>query len=326
MRRREFVGLIAGTATWPLVARPQQPSMPMIGFLHSASAVGAAPLLTAFQRGLTDAGYIEGQNVAIEYRWADGQYRKLRALASDLVRRQVAVIFAAGVHASALAAQAATSTLPVVIVFEGDPVQYRLVSSLNRPGANITGVASSNLELFGKRLSLLRDMVPPARTVAFLAGTPQYLTYHDQTSAILAAGRVLGIEIIIFECRDDGDFDSAFKKMTEQRVVALVIGAFPLGNLNKVVALAARHNIPAMYPGRGFIPGGGLMSYGANYPALYQTAAVQYVARILKGDNPADLPMQQASKFEFVINLKAAKALGIDVPPQLLALADEVIE
>jgi putative ABC transport system substrate-binding protein len=211
-------------------------------------------------------------------------------------------------------------------VFNGDPVQYGLVESLNRPGGNTTGVTSIQNELAGKQLSLLHDMVPLATPVAFLSGTPGYLTYQEQTSAILAAGQTLELEIVIVECRRDSDFESAFETMVRRRAGALMVGAFPLGNLGKVIPLAARHKIPAMYPSRGLVFGGGLMSYTADILANYRLAGSQYVDRILKGEKPADLPVQQPTKFEFIINLQTAKTLNLTIPPGVLAIVDEVIE
>jgi putative ABC transport system substrate-binding protein len=247
-------------------------------------------------------------------------------LAADLVRSRVAVLVTVGAHASTFAAKGATSTIPIVFVFNGDPVQYGLVDSLNRPGSNTTGITSIDNELAGKRLELLHHMVPGATTVAFLSGTPDYTTYQEQTRAILAAGRALGLEILIVECRDDRDFESAFDTVLQLRAGALMIGAFPFRNVDRIVLLAARHNIPAMYPRRGFVAAGGLMSYTADILAIYRQVGAQYVARILKGSTPADLPVQQPTKFEFVINLSTAKSLGLTIPETLLATADELIQ
>jgi putative tryptophan/tyrosine transport system substrate-binding protein len=324
IRRREFITLLGSAAGWPLVASAQQSAMPVIGFLHSGSPGPNGEGIAAFRRGLADAGFIENKNVTIEYRWAFNQFARLPNLAADLVGLQPKVILAAGSLGPALAAKRATSTIPIVFQFGADPVKYGLVASLNRPGGNITGMAYIATELAGKRLQLLHELVPQTNAIAFLAGTPNYTTYQEQTSLMLQAGQALGLQILIVECRDDRDFEEAFATMVERRVGALIIGTFPFANLNKVVALAARHSIPTMYPGRGFVVDGGLVSYGSEL-TTYQLAT-QYVARILKGTKPADLPVQQSTKFELIINLTTAKALGLTIPPTLYALADEIIE
>ena len=225
-----------------------------------------------------------------------------------------------------LVTKRATSTIPIVFQFAGDPVKYGLVASLNRPGGNITGMTQISTELAGKRLQLLQEMVPQTNAVAFLTGTPNYISYREQTSLMLQAGQELGLQILIVECRDDRDFEQAFVTMIERRVGALILGTFPFANLIKVVALAARHSIPTMYPGRLLVVDGGLVSYGPDLRMTYNQLATQYVARILKGTKPADLPVQQSTKYEFVINLKTAKALGLTIPETLLATADEVIQ
>jgi putative ABC transport system substrate-binding protein len=326
IRRRDFITLLAGAAAWPITARAQQPGMPMIGYLSSGPPQPNGPDVSAFRAGLAEAGYFEGKNLAIEYRWGDANPARMRALAAELVNLRVVVLVAVGVNASAFAARDATSTIPIVIVFNDDPVQYGLVDSLSRPGGNVTGVTSMQNELAGKRLNLLHDMVPAAKTVAFLSGTPNFLTYRAQTSAVREAGQALNLDVLIVECRDDRDFESAFETMVQRRAGALMVGAFPIRNFDKTVALAARFNIPTMYSGPGFVVGGGLMSYSADFRAHFRLAGAQYVARILKGTKPADLPVQQATRFELVINLKTAKALGLTVPPSLFAIADEVIE
>ena len=273
-------------------------------------------------------GWAENKNVVIEYRWAFNQFARLPNLAADLVGLQPKVILAAGSLGPALAAKRATSTIPIVFQFGADPVKYGLVASLNRPGGNITGIASITTELAGKRLQLLHELVPQTNAVGFLTGTPSYISYREQTSLMLQAGQALGLQILIVERRDDRDFEQAFATMVERRVGALILGTFPFvfANLNKVVALAARHSIPTMYPGRGFVVNGGLVSYGPDAGTAYYQLATQYVARILKDTKPADLPVQQSTKFELILNLKTAKTLGLTIPETLLATADEVIQ
>jgi len=324
MKRRECIALLGGAAVWPLAARAQKPEMPAIGFLDWASPRPNASMVPAFREGLAEAGFVEGKNLAVEYRWANGQFEQLSALAADLVRRQVAVIVATGALSPARAAKAATSTIPIVFVYTGDPVKEGLVASLNRPGGNVTGVTVAT-DLAGKRLGLLREMAPQATTVAFLSGDSSFWLYERQTSSMLGAGRGLGLEVIVVECRSDRDFEMAFSTIEERRAAALILGTYPLGDLNKVVALAARHKIPAMYPGRRLALAGGLMSYGASFAGIYRQAGI-YTGRILKGERPVDLPVQLPTKFELVINLKTAVALGLTVPPTLLAITDEVIE
>jgi putative tryptophan/tyrosine transport system substrate-binding protein len=324
MKRREFIAGLGSAAAWPVAAWAQQPAVPVIGYLSSGPAQPNDPNVSAFRTGLAEAGYFEGKNLTIEYRWGDPNLARMRALAAELVNLQVAVLVAIGANASAFAARDATSTMPIVIIVNDNPVHYGLIDSLSRPGGNVTGITSMQNELASKRLNLLHDMVPAAKTVAFLSGTPNFLTYRAQTSAVREAGQALNLDILIVECRDDRE--SAFETMAERRTGALMVGPFPIRNLYKTVALAARFNIPTMYSGPGFVAGGGLMSYSANFRAINRLAGAQYVARILKGAKPADLPVQQATAFELVINLKAAKALGLTVPETLLAIADRVIE
>jgi putative tryptophan/tyrosine transport system substrate-binding protein len=312
VRRREFFAGLGGAVAWPLTARAQQRApTPLIGYIDSGPPQPKGPDASAFRAGLADAGFVEGQNLAIEYRWGNDDFRRIPRLAADLVRSRVAVIVTVGAHASTFAAKGATSTIPIVFVFGGDPVQYGLVDSLNRPDGNTTGVTLSDNELVGKRLELLHYMVSGVTTVAFLSGTPNYTTYREQTGAILAAGRELGLEILIMECRDDRDFESAFDTMLQRQARALTIGNFPFSNLDKIVALAGRHKIPAMYPSRALVAAGGLMSYTADRLATFRQAGAQYVARILKGSKPADLPVQRPTKFWFVINRQTARVLGI---------------
>jgi len=327
MRRREFIALLGGgaAAASPLGARAQQPAMPVIGFLDPGSPETAR--VDGFRQALADAGYVEGRNVAIEFRWANTQLERLRALAEDLVKHRVAVIVASGGVGAALAAKAATSTIPIVLAGGADPVRYGLVASLNRPGGNITGVTFILNELAGKRLTLLTALVPQEMTVAYLVGDQQAYEREAQlTSDLLAVARELGRQVIVLECRSTSDFDSAFATLVERRAGALLVSAFPLAfnNRDKILALAAHHQIPAMYPQSPYAYEGGLMSYFA--VVTLRQVVVDYVAPILKGAKPADLPIQQPTKFRLVINLKTAKALGVTIPDKLLALADEVIE
>jgi putative ABC transport system substrate-binding protein len=327
MRRREFITLLGGAAAaWPMAVRPEGAPVPVIGYLDGRAGTPDIGSAAALRAGLADAGFTVGKNVAIEYRWANNQANRLRALAVDLVKHEVAVIVAAASLAPALAAMEATSTIPIVFIYGGDPVRHRLVASMNRPGGNLTGMTFLTGELAGKRLDLLHQFVPQTTTIGFLAGTPNFILYTEQTTEILAAGRALGVEIVILECRSDRDYDAAFATLLRRGAGALLRGAFPLPNTGKVIALAARHGIPTMYTQRESAAAGGLTSYGASARALYRALGSQYVARILKGAKPADLPVQQPTIFEFVINLQTARTLALTVPPTLLAIADEVIE
>jgi len=328
MKRREFISLLGGAAvSWPLAARAQQPAMPVIGFLSLGSPRPMGRLVAAFRQGLAKAGYVEGQNVAIEFRWADfSQSARLPALAAELVHRQVAVIFTGGFGGPAFAAKAATSTIPIVFAYGGDPVKGGLVASLSHPGGNVTGVTAINAELVSKWLSLAGDLVPQATTVGFLSGDSSYLAfYEDQKSQILAAARALGRQVIILETRSDLDYEAAFKTLVQREAGALIVGPFAFRNTNEILALAARYKIPTIYPRRDYVEAGGLMSYAADYADTYRQAGV-YTGRILAGAKPADLPVMLATKFELVINLKTAKALGLEISPTLLATAHEVIE
>ena len=325
-KRRDFITLLGGAAAWPLAARAQQPAMPVVGFLGSGSPQPMGRLVAAFRQGLAKAGYVEGQNVAIEFRWADfSQSARLPALAAELVHRQVAVIFTGGFGGPAFAAKAATSTIPIVFAYGGDPVKGGLVASLSHPGGNVTGVTAINAELVSKWLSLAGDLVPQATTVGFFSGDSSYLAYEDRKSQILAAARALGRQVIILETRSDLDYEAAFKTLVQREAGALIVGPFAFRNTNEILALAARYKIPTIYPRRDYVEAGGLMSYAADYADTYRQAGV-YTGRILAGAKPADLPVMLATKFELVINLKTAKALGLEISPTLLATAHEVIE
>jgi putative ABC transport system substrate-binding protein len=322
--RREFIAGLGGAAAWPMVARTQQSAIPVVGYLDGRSSELNLRGVALLRRGLKQAGYVEGENVAFEYRWAENHFDRLPELATDLVSRHVAVIVASGGSAAAtLAAKAATATIPIVFVFGADPVKTGVVASLNRPGGNVTGVTFQSTELGGKRLELLHEMVPQETTIAHLTGQ----LGSDETSDILASARLLGLHVIVLECRSDGDLEAAFKTLIERRAGALIVGAFPflIENRHKILAMAALNKIPAMYPTLGFAVDGGLMSYSADERGSLFLAGF-YVGRILKGMKPADLPVQQPRKFVFVINLKTATALDLTLPPGLLAIADEVIE
>jgi putative ABC transport system substrate-binding protein len=327
VRRREFITLLGGAAAaWPVMAQAQQPAMPVIGFIHPGYPNAASSFLAAFHQGLKKAGFVEGQNAAIEYRWAGGQFDSIPGLVADLIERQVAVIVAVNGFVPIRAAKAATSTIPIVFAYGGDPVKQGLVASFSRPGSNITGVTFLTEALTAKRLELLRMLLPHAKTVGFLSGGARSSFYQqEQKDSMLEAGRALGLEIAIVEAASDRDFEAAFATMVERQVDAFVLSPLPYPNLDKVVALAARHKLPAMYPGRGLIAAGGLVSYGADFTNVYVQVGV-YTGQILHGAKPADLPVIQPTKFELVINLRTAKALGLEVPDKLLALADEVIE
>ena len=326
--RREFIAVLGGAAAaWPLAARAQQPAMPMIGFMHQGFAGPYAHILAAFRQGLKESGYVEGQNVAVEYRWANNELDRLPELAADLVRRQVAVIVAAGGAPTALAAKAATSTIPVVLVFGSDPVRLGLIASLNRPGGNVTGVTFLTTELMAKRLDLLRELVPQATTVAFLSGDQRVLVAQDMLQDVLAAAGTLGRQVVVVEARGDRDFEPAFATFAERRAGALVVGGSTLfdSNRDKLVALAARDRMPTIYQAREYVLDGGLMSYGASYGDAFRLGGL-YVGQILKGATPAKLPVEQSTRFELVINLKTAKTLGLEVPLSLLIRADELME
>jgi putative tryptophan/tyrosine transport system substrate-binding protein len=326
VRRRELIALLGGAAAaWPLAASGQQPAMPVIGLLHSASPDGYAPFVAAFRQGLKEAGYVEGQNAIIEYRWAEGQYDRLPALATDLIQRHVTVI-AATSSPAALAAKAATSTVPIVFTTGDDPIKLGLVASLNRPGGNVTGVSSLIAELGSKQLGLLRELAPGTTAVAVLTN-PNFPGTERQLRDVEAAARVLALQLTVLRASTDGEIDAAFAIMARQGGVALVVGVDPffLVRADQIVALAARHAIPAIYPLREFAVAGGLMSYGTDFAGSYRQAGI-YTGRVVRGEKPADLPVQRSIKFEFVINFKTAKTLGLAVPNSMQLLADEVIE
>jgi putative tryptophan/tyrosine transport system substrate-binding protein len=324
MKRRECIALIGSAAAWPFAARAQQPAMPVIGFLDGQSF--DLHLMTAFRRALQDGGYIEGKNVAIYFRSADGQTDRLVTLAGDIVGRRVAVIVTTGGGAATLAAYAATTTIPIVFVSGVDPVASNLVMSLNRPGSNATGVYIFEQVLEGKRLGLLHGLAPVAALIAVLLN-PTNANFQTQLRGVQDAARALGQQVSILSASTERDIDVAFATATESGARALLVSSDPFfsNERDQVVALAARHAIPAIYEGREFVMAGGLASYGTSLTDAYRQAGI-YVGRILRGEKAADLPIVQPTKFEFVINLKTAKALGLDVPPGLSSSADEIIE
>jgi len=326
MRRREFIAGVGGAAAWSLAARAQQSAMPVIGFLNSASPQPFAKYVAGFRTGLKETGYIDGQNVTIEFRWAEGHYDRLPEMAADLVRRKVAVLVSTGGEPSVLAAKAATTTIPIVFTSGIDPIRAGFVSSLSRPGGNVTGVNLFLTAIESKRLGLLRALLPGVKLIAVLFN-PKRQEYARQKADVEEAAHAIGQQIHLLSASNESEIDTAFASAMQLQAGAMLVGSDPFFNSqrNRIVALAARHAIPAMSDQREHALAGGLISYGTNISEGYRQAGV-YAGRILKGEKPGDLPVVQATKFEFVINLKTAKALGIEVPPNLSAQADEIIE
>jgi putative ABC transport system substrate-binding protein len=327
MKRREFIAMLSGAAAaWPLAARAQQPTMPVIGFLSTRARDESAHLAEAFHRGLAENGYTEGRNVAIEYRWADGRYDRLPALAAELARRPVTVLVAAGGQPAALAAKTATATIPIVAAFSADPVATGLVTSISRPGGNITGLSNLSIALEPKRLSLLREVVRSAGTVGVLLN-PTFPPSSDQLKDIEEAARAIGQQLDVLRASTDRELEAAFETIAQHRIPALLVASDPFFNIHreKLAILAARAAVPVMYGFRDYVVAGGLMSYGIDLADVYRQVGL-YAGRILKGAKPAELPVLQPIKFEFVLNLKTAKALNIKFSDDLLSLADEVIE
>jgi putative tryptophan/tyrosine transport system substrate-binding protein len=326
MRRREFIAGLGGAAAWPVTVRAQQAGMPVIGILGSQSPAATASNIAAFRRGLSETGYVEGKNVAIEYRWGQGQNNRLQALAADLVQRRVAVIVTAGGTPPALAAKAATATIPIVFAVGTDPIAFGLVASLNRPGGNLTGVTALFDEVAPKRLELLQELVPATTIIALLVN-PTNPNSETQSRDLQEAARKRGLRLHVLYASAERDFDAVFATIAQLRTGALLIGGDPFleGREEQIAALATRDGVPTISFSRSFPARGGLMSYGASLTEMFRLVGVD-TGRILKGEKPTDLPVQQSVKFELVINLKTAKALGLDVPPSLLARADEVIE
>jgi putative ABC transport system substrate-binding protein len=326
MRRREFITLLGGAIAWPNAARAQQPAMPVIGFLSAGTSELARDYVAAFHRSLADGGFVEGRTVGIEYRWIEGQNDRLPALAADLVRRQVAVIVAASTPA-ALAAKAATQTIPIVFNIGTDPVGIGLVANLAHPGGNITGVTNLNVELFKKCFELMHSLMPPASMIAVLVNPANVAQTANERATVQEAARALGARVVILNASSPSEIESVFEVLIGQRVGALVVSGeiFFLNQRDQLVELAARHAVPTIYAYREFPVAGGLMSYGADFAEPYRLVGV-YAGRILKGEKPANLPVQQATKVELVINLKTAKALGLNIPNTLIGRADEVIE
>ena len=327
MKRREFITLVGGAAaTWPFAGRAQQPAMPVIGFINAASPQPYARMLSAFLKGLSEVGYVENQNVKIDYRWAQGEIDRLPALVTDLVHREVTVIAATGTPA-ALAAKAATTTIPIVFEIGSDPVHLGLVTSLNRPSGNVTGVAQLAIEVGPKRLELLHEMIPKARIIALLADPTDRAVFENTTRGVQSAARSLGLDLHVLNVSTDRDLDAAFANLVQLRAGGVVIsgGQFFNSRSKQLAAAALQHAVPTISPYVDLAGAGGLMSYGTSITDAYRLAGI-YTGRVLKGEKPADLPVQQATKVELIINLKTAKALGITVPLPLLGRANEVIE
>jgi len=327
VKRREFIALLGGAAAWPLPARAQQPAMPVIGFLNTTSPDAIADLLRAFRQGLKDTGHLEGENVAIEYRWAENQIDRLPALVAELVRRRVAVIATIGGPPAAFAAKAATTTIPIVFLVGEDPARLGLVASLARPGGNLTGVNFFNTELAAKRLELLRDLLPTAKRVAVLVNPAEATNTGSVVKDAEGAARAMGLQIEVLNASTSREIDAAFATIVRERPDALFVGPGPFFTARRVqiALLAAIHRVPAIYPGRQYAEAGALMSYGASLADSCRQVGA-YAGRILKGAKPGDLPVVQSSKFELVINHQTARSLGLTVPPTLLSVADDVIE
>jgi putative tryptophan/tyrosine transport system substrate-binding protein len=324
--RREFIKLLSGVAaTWPLMARAQPLAIPVVAFVNSASADGYKPMVAAFRRGLMENGYVEGQNVTVEYRWAEGHYDRATAIALELVDRQVAVIVAN--TPGVLAIKSVIATTPIVFTTASDPVQAGLVASISRPGGNVTGATALAVELAPKRLELAHELVPTASIIAALINPTNRITAESQLRDLQEAARALGVQLHIAQASTEREFDAVFANLAELRPGALVIGTdgFFISRSEELAAMTVRHGVPAIFENREFVAAGGLMSYGGSLPDAYRLAGI-YVARILKGEKPGELPVQQSTKVQMFLNLKTAKALGITVPPPLLARADEVIE
>jgi putative ABC transport system substrate-binding protein len=327
MRRRDFMAIAGGAVAWPLAARAQQTAMPVIGFLHSASAATFADLVAAFRKGLSETGYVEGQNVTIEYRWGEGHNERLPALAVELVRRRVDVIATPVSTAATFAARGATATIPIVFVIGADPVKIGLVASLNRPGGNATGISDLGAELGAKRLALLRELLPGAARIAALVNPDNPYITQPFVTELQTAASAIGQKIEVVTASTNQEIDAAFAALVKMRADAFMISpeALFITRRVQILTLAARHALPALYHRREFAEAGGLMSYGSNLADQFRQTGV-YVGRILKGEKPAEMPVQLPTKFEFVINLQTAKTLGIEIPTNLLARADEVIE
>ena len=326
MRRREFIKVVALATAWPLAVRAQEAPKPVVGFINAASAESYTRQTAAFLKGLSETGYVEGQNVSIEYRWAEGRADRLPAMAADLVRRQVAVIAATSTPA-AIAAKAATTTVPIVFETGADPIQLGLITNLSRPGGNVTGITQTNVEMAPKRLQLLNELVPTARVMALLVNPNDLTLAEAYAKNVQAAARALGVELHILNASTGPDLDVAFAKLAQLQAGGLVVsgGAFLTSQSEKLAALAMRHAVPTVFTNREFVVAGGLLGYGSAIADAYRLVGI-YTGRILKGDKPADLPVQQATRVELYINLKTAKALGLTVPNTLIGRADEVFE
>jgi putative ABC transport system substrate-binding protein len=327
VRRREFITLLGVAAAWPLAARAQQAAMPVVGYLDAGSPTGSAHFVEAFREGLRNAGHVEGGNIKVEYRWADGHNDRLGEMAADLVRRQVTVIATPGSTAAALAAKAMTTTIPIIFATGADPVAAGLVPALNRPGGNVTGVATLNVKIGPKRLELLHELIPSARIVALLANPTNPVLTEPLSRDAQAGARALGLQLHVLHARNDAEIEVAFAALHGLEASGLVIGSDQFFNSRsaQIAALALQHSVPTVYQYREFVAAGGLASYGASLTEAWQLAGI-YTGRILNGEKPSDLPVQQSTKVELIINLKTAKALGLQIPDKILAIADEVIE